>query len=164
MEIIRRKLRLVFSFALGLSVGFPLGILGIVFGAVLSWWVLLAVGILFVVGGFYAMPLLWVKYADLRHDRTLLSMITEERILTVSALAAQTGFPEKEVRTRILRLLQSRALIGFLFENDTLLENTKAEEEPPLYTMDCPRCAAPITSATRTFRCEYCGGTFTSEE
>ncbi len=163
MNSLNKKIRTVFFISLALSVGFPLGILGIIFGAVNGIVPLLVLGIVFTALGFYLMPILWVKYAELRGDRTLLFMIEHDKLYTVSALARQSGYPEKDVSTRIMRLIRSRCLIGFIFENDTLITNREFSnndnKEKAYSDLICPRCSALVKHNGKEYMCEYCGFT-----
>ncbi len=160
MTSLNKTIRFMFFLSLGLSIGFPLGVLGIIFGAINKIIPLLVIGIIFAVLGFYVMPIMWVKYADFRHDRTLFSIIETERIYTVSALAQQTGYTEKDVRFRILRLIHARVLVGYIFENDTLIPNDREEAVPEKEiksTKICERCGAPMPYDGEKYKCEYCG-------
>ncbi len=160
MQAINKKIRVTFWFALGLSIGFPLGVLGIIFGAVGSAFVLMGVGILLTVGGFYGMPLLWVKYGDLRHDRTVIFMIEHEKLLTVTEIAAQTGYTDQDVRDRIVKMIRTHTLTGYIFSSDMLIKNEKRDNAEKTGTSKpCPQCGAMMQHNGERFRCEYCGYT-----
>ncbi len=154
MTELNKKIRLLFFFALGISIAFPLGLLGIIFGAVFGMIPLMVIGIVITVSGFYAMPILWVRYGERRGDRTLLFIIENERIYTVSELALQTGYKEDDVRNRIRRMIHGRSLVGYLFINDTLELNIPAP--PP--TKKCTGCGAVMKHDGVKYRCEYCLG------
>ncbi len=157
MEALNRQISRLFWICLLLSVGFPVGILGIVFGAVQGIIPLLVGGIVLTVLGFYLMPILWVRYADRRKDRTLLFMIEREYLYTVEAIARQTGYPPEEVRQRIQRLILSHVLVGYLFCDDRLEKNTNEKQtEATVRTCTCPHCGGSMRYNGRYFRCEYC--------
>ncbi len=158
MTILNKKIKTLFAFSLGLSIGLPLGILGIVFGAINKWWILLALGILLVVAGFYGMPILWVKYAERRGDRMLLRMIETEYIYTVSGLARQSGYEEKDVRERLRRMIHQHILVGYLYIEDTLILNTnEKQEKAPPPAKKCQNCGAEMIFDDEGYRCDYCG-------
>ncbi len=162
MEVINKKLRLLFSFALALSIGFPLGVLGIIFGAVFGIVFLLVLGILLTVSGFYAMPLLWVRYAERRGDRTLLIIIEKDYIYTVQGLQTQTGYTEENIRQRLARMIHDRILVGYIFEGDELILNNNERQKnaaPP--AKKCPACGAQMIHDGEIYRCEYCLSTYT---
>ncbi len=165
MDFLNKKIKTMFFIALALSVGFPLGVLGIIFGAVNGIIALLVAGIVFTAAGFYLMPILWVKYGELRGDRTLLFMIEHDRLRTVAALARQSGYAEKNVRERIMRLIRKRCLVGYIFDNDTLVankdfsESSKDNEEKAYGDLICPRCSALVKHNGKDYTCEYCGFT-----
>ncbi len=162
MEKIDQQLRTLFAFALALSICFPLGVLGIIFGAV-NWIVpLLVAGIILTVAGFYVMPILWVKYGEKRGDRTLLCAIQYDHIYTVRDLSIQTGYPEENVRMRIQRMILARQLTGYLFRNDVLELNinrrqTKESAQSSRRQRTCPGCGAQMFFDGLHFRCDYCG-------
>ncbi len=157
MKKINKVLRLLFFFSLALSIGFPLGVLGIVFGATGGNTLLLVLGIVFTVVGFYVMPILWVRYAERRGDRTLCLMIEREHIYTVSGLAMQTGYTEENVRARIMRMIHGHILVGYLFREDVLERNQNEEQSADRRrTKKCPQCGALMVFDGLHFYCEYC--------
>ncbi len=165
MKQINKKIRILFAFALSLSVGFPAGILGIVFGATKDIVPLLVTGIIFTVAGFYVMPILWVRYAERRQDRTLLKMVMYENIYTVKGLAAQTGYTEQIVRDKIKRMILARELVGYLLVDDVLELNTNAKQTAKTrLTKKCENCGAMTCFDGVKYICEYCGGVSKREE
>ncbi len=158
MEKINKKIRLLFWFALGLSVGFPLGVLGIIFGAIQGLIPLLIAGIVFTVGGFYAMPILWVRYGERRGDRSLLRMVLYENIYTVEGLARQSGYAENTVREKLKRMILNHELTGYLLVDDVLELNTNAKQTAKTReTKKCEACGAMMSFDGVKFVCEYCG-------
>ncbi len=159
MQKLNKSIRLLFAFSLALSVGFPVGVLCIIFGAVNGIIPLLVTGIVLTVLGFYLMPILWLKYAERRGDRSLLFMVEHDGILTVDALARQSGYSADDVRNRLKRMIVSRALIGYLLdENDTLINmRVKKQAESIAHTKKCACCGAPMVYENALFKCEYCG-------
>ncbi len=165
MELLNKKIKTLFWVALMLSVGFPAGILGIIFGASEGIVALLVAGILLCVAGFYVMPILWLKYAERRQERTLLLMIECDHIRTVAELAAQSGHSEADVRAKIKRMINSRVLVGYIFCEDVLeSNNNKLKEELSLQTRKCECCGAPMIFDGKKFLCEYCRHTQTIEQ
>ncbi len=157
MNKINQTLRLLFAFSLLLSIGFPLGVLGIIFGATGGNTFLLVGGILLTAAGFYVMPILWVRYAERRGDRTLCFMIEKEHIYTVEGLVAQTGYTEENVRTRIMRMIHGHILVGYLFRDDVLEQNENEEQSTKRRrTKKCPQCGALMVFDGLHFYCEYC--------
>ncbi len=157
MKKINKSISTLFWFALGLSVGFPLGILGIVFGAIKGLWVLLIAGILLTVGGFYVMPLLWVRYGERRQDRNILEMILKDHVYTIDGLAKQTGYQVEMVRERVKKMILSRELVGFLLVDDKLELNVNEKQTAEPKKNKCECCGAMMTIAEGQFTCEYCG-------
>ncbi len=159
MDLINKKIRLLFWISLAPSVGFPLGILGIVFGANKGLTPLLATGIVATVAGFYVMPLLWVRYAERRQDRTLLRCVLNDNIYTVKDLAVYTGYTEQTVRDKLKRMILKRELTGYFLVDDVLEINTNVKQATrPSRTKKCENCGAMMGFDGVKFVCEYCGG------
>ncbi len=158
MQQLKKNIRLLFAFALALSIGFPTGVLCIIFGAANGITPLLVTGIILTVLGFYLMPILWLKYAERRQDRALFFMIEHDGIRTVDALAQQSGYSANDVRNKIKRMILSRALVGYVLENDAL-ENLqeRKQAEKTARSKKCNCCGAPMTYVNSAFKCEYCG-------
>ncbi len=158
MKKLNGRIWLLFSIALLLSIGFPAGILCIVFGAVNDIVPLWVPGIVLTVIGFYSMPILWVRYAERRGDRLLLILIEQERIYTVAGLAEQTGYRHENIRMRVKRLIHSRMLVGYLFRDDTLERNARADRaHAPHGIKHCTQCGAAMVYVGDRYTCEYCG-------
>ncbi len=155
MQRLNKKLRTLFAFALALSIGFPLGILGIVFGASRDLVPLLVCGILLTVVGFYGMPFLWIRYADRRGDRSLLLMIEEDGIASLDALCLQSGYPRDNVELRLKRMIANRELVGYLLHEHGLTDPSRPPEARPS-SRKCPNCGAPMLLEQTTWHCEYC--------
>ncbi len=161
MKKINKKIRLLFWFSLGLSIGFPLGVLGIVFGATKGIVALLVGGILLTVAGFYVMPILWVRYGERRQDRTVLRMILDDNLYTVADLAKQTGYTEQVVRDKLKRMILKGELVGYLLVEDVLELNTNVKQTAKTRrTQKCENCGALTSFDGVKFVCEYCGSVF----
>ncbi len=156
MKRMNRSLRLYFAFSIALSVGFPAGILGIVFGASSGIVPLLVAGIIFTVAGFYVMPLLWLRYAERRRDRRVLEVIDGGTSFSLSRLCELTGCTEEDARARVKRLMATGFLPDFSFRDDILLRQGEGFPDP-FASRQCPRCAAEMVYGEKVFRCEYCG-------
>ncbi len=156
MKNINKSISKLFFISLALSIGFPAGIVGIVFGAIKSVPFLLVLGIVLTVAGFYVMPITWVKYAERRQHKSLLFMIENENILTVSELANQTSYEPKKVREMINFLIMKNYLVGYLFHDDILEENTNKKEYAKHNMKKCPNCGAVMQHDGEKFVCEYC--------
>ena len=62
-------------------------------------WVVMTLGIVFVVFGFYGSPLLWISYAGKRKTKRVVEAVVEENLLTNSEIAQQLSRREKDVQT-----------------------------------------------------------------
>ncbi len=159
MKKITKICKIIFALALALSIGFPCGILGIIFGASKHITVLLVLGIIFTVLGFYVMPILWVMYGTLRGDMGLLLMIEADGLHTVFDIANQTGYAIKDVRDRINKLIRKRWLTGYTFTDDELVPigGRPTREKKSYPAKACPRCGAQLPHDGEKYKCEYCG-------
>lgn len=159
MKKLNNKINVVLIVALILSVGFPLGVVGIIFGATKSLTALLVVGILFAVAGFYVMPILWINYGELKRKRRILLLINNENIYTTSSLAKQLSIDEESVKNNIAYLIEKGYLTGFLFvDREKLVLNTnKKQTGETRPKIKCPNCGALMDYDEVVSVCEYCG-------
>lgn len=160
MEKLNKKINIFLIIAIILSIGFPLGILGIIFGATKSLSeIILVMGILFTVAGFYVMPILWINYGELKRKRRILLLINNENIYTASSLARQLSIDEESVKNSIAYLIEKGYLTGFLFvDRERLMLNTnKKQTGETRPKIKCPNCGALMDYDEVVSVCEYCG-------
>ena len=158
MEPIRKAVRSSLTLALLLTFALPLG--GVMLGVGLGigqpgiW----AVGIGFMVIGFYGCPMGWVSYGNKRSYLRFVSAVEEEHLYTVRELASQLGISEKEVRNRIDVCFNKRWLVGYRREGDGLALNTNKQLSEQENAAECPGCGAKFSYKTgEDARCPYCG-------
>ncbi len=157
MKKLNKNIGVLFGISLGLSIGFPVGVLLVVFGAVKWIIALLVIGIILVVGGFYIMPIMWVKYAERKSYRRILSLIENENIYTYAELAEQTGYNDKKIRQMVQYLVTFEYLTGYLIKEEGLRINTNQKQIKVAKTNKCPNCGGIATFDGEKFVCDYCG-------
>ncbi len=157
MDGLRKHIRLLFFTALSMSVGLPLGILAIVFGAI-KWIVpLFACGIAFVAVGLIVTPFAWIRYVERRHDRKILRLIEREGVDTIADLSRRTGWSEWHVRGRVRRMMFLHLLEGYLLPNDRIAIDPR--RSAVARTRRCDRCGANMRHNSIKFICDYCHNT-----
>ena len=160
MTDIEKKRKRLFTAALLLSIGFPAGILGIIFGAVEGITVLLVAGIILTVAGFYVMPMLWVQYGETRIYLSLNYAIKRDGLRKISEIAAQLGVNEARAKELIEKSFANRYIEGFKFSEDgtaieEIISKERAAEE--LIPAKCASCGATAMVSRADPRCPYCG-------
>ncbi len=148
---------MLFIISLFLSIGFPSGILMIVFGASKNITYLLVLGIIFTVLGFYVMPILWVKYAEKRQYRTILYLITEEKIHTIADLASQTNYDQERLKQIVNALIMSKYLVHYLYRDGVLTENANIHKTKNNVDNKCSNCGGHMRIEGDNLICDYCG-------
>ena len=159
MEKLNSKIKLLFFVALIFSIMLPAGILQIIFGAINNITPILVLGIIFVVLGFYGTPLWWINYANKKRLKTVLNLILNEHIYSVSELSEQLSKNPKEISAIINQLIVGGYLTGYLFKNnETLIYNTnQPQTKKNSLKSKCPNCGAMMESNGVNFVCEFCG-------
>ncbi len=153
MKKLTKHINILFWTSLVLSIGIPIGIICIVFGGIKNLIALLLLGIALTVAGFYAMPVLWVKYAEMRVHRNFLRLIENENILNIEDLATHTGKSPEDVEKNIKYLINKGYLTGYLFKTDHLeVHNKKNNGE----TKKCANCGAKMNFDGEKYVCSYC--------
>lgn len=163
--MLKRKISLTFVFALLLSVGFPCGIVLIVMFARQP--LLLTLGIVLAVLGFYGMPILWLHYAKLKSDKKLCEKIQLDNLQEINYLAQLNNVDEDAMINRLYELINKRYLLGYeivdnkfiVKQSEKTISKTEAlRQARDTETIVCKGCGAPveIVDGEKIF-CPYCG-------
>ena len=155
MKSLKSLHRKTFFWALFLSVGFVLGILGIIFGATKGITILLVLGIIFTVLGFYAMPIIWIQYGEQTPRIAVLDLIVNDNMLNLDSIAQSLGKRLKDIQIIVNYLMTKRFLKGYVLDGNVLkpIENN----EDVVVTHKCPYCGATLDLEKDISSCEYCG-------
>lgn len=143
-------------FALLLSIGFVLGILGIIFGAVNGMTWLLVIGIIATVMGFYGAPLVWIRYGEQSSYLAVLECIEIDNIFVLDDIANNLGKKPREILGRVNYLISKRYLTGYLLVDQKYLKPIEENKEV-VVTHKCPYCGATLSVGENISSCEYCG-------
>jgi hypothetical protein len=112
--------------------------------------------IVFVVTGFYGLPLGYINWAEKITNRNYISVILSDGILDMRSLANNFGKKEKYVQTRVSTLLQKRYLPGLSFNADKTALVTVVKAKPAAQKHLCLYCGAVLKKDDTA--CPYCGG------
>lgn len=120
--------------------------------------ILLVLGIVFVVAGFYGSPIVWLLYGSRKQDLRLLSLICDENIYSIDSLAEQVGCEKQNVLNEVRKLINQGYLIGYLLKDNNYLElNTNEKQNQKVTVVKCPSCGAKNKVVGNSGFCEYCG-------
>jgi hypothetical protein len=174
MEYLQAKRKGMFYWALGLSIGFPAGVLMIIFGFIKGGiYIGMGItGIVLAIAGFYVMPLLWIRFGMLTKYTNYARQIINEGYRTVSLLAEQHGVNSKDVVNDIKTMIQKGYLPGFvLLDNERIVdksdrrkfERMEAMRAGTLTKIKCPYCGAHFDIVLEAEDCPYCKSTVTRD-
>ncbi len=127
-------------------------------------WVIMAIGIVFVVFGFYGSPLLWISYAGKRKTKRVVEAVVEENLLTNSEIAQQLSMKDKEVKTELYKAINKKYLVGYLYDGTTLTMNDKQQPQAKLHIKKCNNCGGKLEQDGDKWHCPYCDMTFSKDE
>ena len=153
MKNLKKSINIYLLISLLLTICFPAGVVGIIFGASRHITALLVGGIIATVLGFYVMPMMWIKFAELKSWQGLLTAIESDNIYDVATLSTQLAKSQEQIQNDVNSLIQKRYLTGYLFVDKQHLEpnnNTKKTQGNK-----CPNCGSLISKDAEY--CEYCG-------
>mgnify|MGYP005769946423 FL=1 len=163
MKKISKDINIIFAISLIVSVLFVVGIpLIAVFAG--DNWILMTLGIIFVVVGFYGSPLLWISYAGKRRTRRVIEAIEEENLYINSEIASQLSMKEKEVKQEIYKAINKKYLTGYIYDGEKITANNKQKQTPALHIKKCNNCGGKLEIRDDKWYCPYCEMTFTFEE
>lgn len=120
--------------------------------------ILLVLGIVFVIMGFYGSPMVWVTYGSKKQDLRLLSLIYNENIYSIDSLAEQLGMEKQTALNEVRKLINQGYLTGYLLKDNNYLElNTNEKQGKKVTIVKCPSCGAKNRVIGNSCFCEYCG-------
>lgn len=158
MKEFNQRLTLKLIFSIILSVLFPLGVLGIIFGAVKSNTLNLVLGIISTVVGFYGAPISWIAFGNQNRLKTLLNCIVFENMYSVEELATHLNSEKQNITKDINELILKGYLRGYIFKEGYLELNTnKKQTGSTNKTIKCNNCGGTMVYDGLNYVCEYCG-------
>ncbi|MDR3215963.1 MAG: DUF3040 domain-containing protein [Clostridiaceae bacterium] len=115
------------------------------------------IGIVFVAGGFFGLPIGWTFLGEKRRQQTIVSAVVEDGLTDVKELAANFGKSEKAMRGDLVMIFNKRYITGYKFNADktALIPFEKAEIKKN-NGRKCEFCGAVLTGKVEE-KCPYCG-------
>lgn len=156
MEKLKQDTAKYFKAALTLSLLVPVGVLGIVFGAILAtWygWVMLGVGAAICLAGFYVMPILWTTYGEYRTLQRVAQSITEEHIYYIDMLSQRFGVRPNQMCNSVRKLIAKQYIQGYVFNNNRFVMKLQQRT----VSVHCPNCGSAVNVYGADGICEHCG-------
>ncbi len=159
MEKVTKKIRVFLGVGIALALAFVAGIPMTVLGATNGITALLAIGIIFIVAGFYVSPIMLVQVSEKRKLKRVVQAVEEQNLYTVREIAAGVGIREKAVRGYLTESLQKGYLIGYKLEGDDVVLITAPKQTLSASSIKCPSCGAQVRldPLTGEGECGYCG-------
>ena len=152
MKKIKKELKVQLIIAIIISVLYVAAIPGLILSiGKITWLMIVCIAYLGI--GFYANPIVWIKYGDKVSLQNVVKAVSEE-IYDVESIALQTG---KDVQTVVgqVRLCIDKGYIrGLLFDGKALSVNEKAKSAAE---RRCPNCGATLVAEDNVLKCGYCG-------
>jgi len=166
MTNIDRETKKMFTLSMILTLCLPIGIPLIIIGAIniSKLYLVLALGVVMTVAGFYGSPIVWSKFGNVRALKRVVSAVVEENLYTVQEIAAQLSTNEEKVRTQLDLCFKKQYLVGFKRNGDEILLNENEKLTKREKTAECPYCGAKFSYFGKVGRCPYCGNTQTPED
>ena len=155
IELAEKRKQNLFLWALCGSILFVIGIPLIILTAG-KIWILMALGIVFVVFGFYGTPILWVQFANQGKMLRILQAVICEHLFCVQEIVQHLQYSEQEVRSMLTQAIQKQYLTGFVFDGNVLQPNEKAA--PKTRALKCEYCGGNLQEGD--LQCPYCGSRF----
>ncbi len=167
MDAVIKKKKTMLAVAIILTVGFPVGIVMTVLCAINKIWILMALGIVLIVAGFYGAPICWARMADYNKNIALLRAIEEQNLYTVADLSTYLSLNEKTVVALIQSCIRNGYLSKYLFVDNARLELINSrKQELHKFSFKCVNCGAQVYAEAQasTAQCEYCGKIYSESD
>ncbi len=154
MEKVKSAKIKLFIFAVIYSVLFAASVPGLILSAVNSITALMIICIVIVAVGFYTLPVVWIKFAEICTVYKVVNMIYGEQIFEADQIAAQLQIDVKTVCASIRTAVHNGYLKNYLFDGNILKPNDKKRA---LSAKKCPNCGANLKEGGEKYFCPYCG-------
>lgn len=119
---------------------------------------LMVLGILMVIFGFYGSPILFIAYGSNKQLMRIYNAITVEKLTSNKEISTQLAMTEEQVKSCIQTLITKQYLKGYLYDGVSLKNNEKIITNNTK-TSKCPNCGGKMTKTKDGYVCEYCGNT-----
>lgn len=167
MNAVVKKKNTLLAVAIILSVLLPVGIILTIFGAKGHMWLLMALGIVMIVGGFYGAPVCWVRFGDYTRMVRLVQAVEQQNLYTVAELSTYLSLNEKVTVGLVQSVIRAGYLTNYLFVNNERLELIKSrKQEMHGFSFKCSNCGAVVYAQAQasTAQCEYCGKVYSESD
>lgn len=161
---LQKHLRFQLALSCLLSVMLPCGIAMIIVGATNKanggalYTAILAIGIVFVVLGFYGAPISWVRYFPQAKYVRIIDCITREGFRDATDIANHLSMQPDEVIEAVRTCISKQYLTGYTIDDSNILPLNNRIEDIGVYTVRCPHCGGTTeTSNNLQVKCRYCG-------
>ncbi len=158
MELVEKAIHKTFIGALVSTILFVVGIPMIIFGAINQLFVIMGIGIAFVVVNFYAMPILWINLGTKKGYKKVVLAINNEHIYTVAQLAQHLSKKHGAMKATVSTCFEKGYLTGYLFDGENIKKNFNKPQEEPRIVAECEGCGAHFDyPQSAKGVCPYCG-------
>lgn len=167
MDAAIKKKKTLLAVAIILTVGLPVGILMTILCAIDKMWILMALGIVLIVAGFYGAPICWVRVGDVNKTIHLLKAVEQQNLYSVSELSTYMSVNEKVIVALIQSAIRAGYLNKYLFVDNQRLELiTARKQELHRFSFKCANCGADVYAEAQapTAQCQYCGKVYSESD
>ena len=149
----------MFWVALVLSVLFVIGIPLTIISANKGMTLPMIIGIIFLVVGFYGMPMAWVSYGAVKSLKRVVDAVMEEHLTTNREVAQQLQVTEEMAKQSITKAINKKYITGYIYDGEVLTPNEKKAPKKRIVEAGniCSRCGAPMDLSENNMVCPYCG-------
>lgn len=156
MDKLKKDTGKFFIAALIMCILLPLGVLGIVFGAILqTWygWIMLGLGAAVGLADFYVMPILWVKFGEYRKLQRIAASITDEHVYYIDMLAQRFQTRPNAMCDYVRTLIAKQYIQGYVFNNKRFVMKLQQRT----VSVHCPNCGSNVNIYGAEGICQHCG-------
>ncbi len=157
MSQIDKSKNVYLIFAILFSVMFVAGIPLIIMFASKSI-LLMVVGIIFVLFGFYGTPLLWINFGKMCSLSRIVTAVVDEHLTTNEEISKHLQIDQNSVKQMLTECINKRYITGFLYNGEKLELNEK--KAPRKSLQKCFNCGGKLEDRGNEFFCPYCDSIF----
>lgn len=161
---LQKNLTKQLALSIVLTIMLPLGIAMTIIGATRKeeggaiFTAIMAIGIVFVVLGFYGSPMAWVRYAPQKRYARIIDAIKREGFRDTTEIANHLSMQPNDVIDAVRVCIDKQYLCDYTIEDTKILPLNNRPDDIGTYTVQCPYCGGITeTSNNLQVKCSYCG-------
>lgn len=162
MKTIKKKCVSLLITSITLTAAVPVGVIMLITGASQGKPLIMWIGIMLAVVGFYGTPMAWIGYGGSKKHESLCLAVEKDGLRKLSDISSMINETEDYCRALVKTATAKRYLVGYKLNDDETelipFERPNKQNGGKKVAVKCESCGATSVVGADDMRCPYCGG------